>query len=245
MRKKYIHHELHETPTWQSKVLHSVREIVFGLEDGIVSTLGAITGIAAGTQNGFVVILAGFVIIFVESLSMSAGTFLSSKSENELKERMLREEEEEIEHEPEKETRELVVFYRSRGFTEEETKMIVKRVTSNKKLWLEEMAYKELGIIPAKEEAPGLDALLMGVSYVIGGAVPMFSYLFLPISTSIIVSIVCSVVVLFGIGVAKGKLVQVSMIRSGLEMTLVSLSAAGLGYVVARIVATVFGIEGI
>ncbi len=62
----------------------SLREIIFGLEDGIVSTLGVIVGIAAGTNSRFVVILSGLIIIFVESLSMAAGTYLSNKSELQL-----------------------------------------------------------------------------------------------------------------------------------------------------------------
>jgi len=62
----------------------SLREIIFGLEDGIVSTLGVIIGIAVGTNNRFVVLLSGLVIIFVESLSMAAGTYLSNKSQLQL-----------------------------------------------------------------------------------------------------------------------------------------------------------------
>lgn len=58
----------------------SIREIVFGLEDSLVSTLGALTGIAAGTQSTFVVVLSGLVLIAVEATSMSAGSYLSSKS---------------------------------------------------------------------------------------------------------------------------------------------------------------------
>lgn len=64
-------------------VVQYIREIVFGLEDSLVSTLGAITGIAAGAQNHSIVILSGLVIIAVEAVSMSAGSYLSSKSANE------------------------------------------------------------------------------------------------------------------------------------------------------------------
>ena len=68
----------------RSKVEGSIREIVFGAEDSLVSTLGAITGIAAGTNNEFVVVLSGVVLIVVEALSMSAGSYLSSKSAREV-----------------------------------------------------------------------------------------------------------------------------------------------------------------
>jgi len=61
-----------------------VREIIFGLEDGIVSTLGVLVGIAIGTGDKSLVILSGLVVIFVESLSMAAGTYLSNKSQGEI-----------------------------------------------------------------------------------------------------------------------------------------------------------------
>lgn len=61
-------------------VSRSIREIVFGLEDSLVSTLGTVTGIAAATQSGYVVIASGLVLIAVEAVSMAAGSYLSSKS---------------------------------------------------------------------------------------------------------------------------------------------------------------------
>ncbi len=60
-------------------IVDSIREIIFGLEDSLVSTLGAVTGIAAGTQNTQIVILSGLVLIAAESMSMAAGSYLSSK----------------------------------------------------------------------------------------------------------------------------------------------------------------------
>lgn len=57
-----------------------LREIIFGLEDSFVSTLGAVTGIAAGSHDRSIVILSGFVIVAVEALSMAAGSYLSSKA---------------------------------------------------------------------------------------------------------------------------------------------------------------------
>ncbi len=65
---------------FQRGVADSVREIVFGLEDSLVSTLGTVTGIAAGAGSTYIVILSGLVLVAVESLSMSAGSYLSSKS---------------------------------------------------------------------------------------------------------------------------------------------------------------------
>lgn len=237
-----LHHELNDTLSFKGKALHSLREVVFGIEDGIVSTLGALTGIAIGTNSTYVVILSGFVIIFVESLSMAAGTFLSSKSEREMHEHMLREEEQEIEEQPEVERQELVDFYTTRGFAPNEIELIVNRVTSNKKLWLEEMAFKELKIIPEDTTTPKTDAAFMGVSYIFGGIIPLASYFFLPIRFAVPISVILSIALIFFVGYTKGRLVQINRWRSGLEMTLVSFSAAVVGYVIGAVVSHYFGV---
>ncbi|MDA1024636.1 MAG: VIT1/CCC1 transporter family protein [bacterium] len=62
----------------------SVREIVFGLEDSLVSTLGTVTGIAVGVGETSIVILSGVVLMAVESLSMAAGSYLSTKADIEV-----------------------------------------------------------------------------------------------------------------------------------------------------------------
>lgn len=62
----------------------SLRELVFGLEDGLVSTLGVVTGMASGLEDRKIIILTGILVVFVEALSMSAGTYLSNKAESEL-----------------------------------------------------------------------------------------------------------------------------------------------------------------
>lgn len=237
--KKYLHHEIHaDTNTIKGKIASSLREIVFGIQDGIVSTLGAVTGIAAGVQDAPIIVLSGIVVIVVESISMAAGTFLSSKSEREVQEKMLEEEAEEIENHPEAEKEELKVFYRERGFADEEITILVNRITSDKKLWLEEMAFKELKVIPQHLGTPKKDAIIMGISYVFGGLVPLSSYFFFSIHTALILSLLSSFSILFLVGYMKGKLLHGTPTRSGIEMVIVSLLAAGIGYLVGNFLGT-------
>ncbi len=66
--------------SFQVQIAESIREIVFGLEDSLVSTLGTLTGIAIGTRSTFIVILSGLVLLAAEGMSMVAGSYLSSKS---------------------------------------------------------------------------------------------------------------------------------------------------------------------
>jgi len=209
-----------------------LRDAVFGTQDGLISTLGALTGIAAGTGNNEAVVVAGFVIIVVESLSMAAGSYLSSKSQREYLERLLKEEEEEIARDPEGERQELQEMYRARGFTDPEIEIIAKRLMSNPKLLLEDMAHKELGISPEALEEPLGNAFVMGTSYVAGGLIPVLPYLALPIAQAMPISIGATLLALFFFGGLKGRIVKQSWWVSGLEMLTVAGVAALAGFLI-------------
>ncbi len=227
-RSDFIHHQ-------QSKISESLREIVFGAEDGMVSTLGALTGIAAGTQNQFAVIVAGFVIIFVESTAMSVGSFLSSKSVREMDERKLKEEEMEIEHYPQGEQKELAKLYTSDGWPTQLANQMAAAAANDKSLMLKEMAYRELGIIPNKAEQPFADAAFMFIFYMIGGSIPLLPYVLLPISQALVVSIIITLIGLFGLGAATTKFTKRNVVRAGAEVLILGSVAAAIGYVVGQI----------
>jgi VIT1/CCC1 family predicted Fe2+/Mn2+ transporter len=220
----------------------NLRDLVFGLEDGLVSTMGSVVGIAAGSTDRRVVILSGIVIVAVEALSMAAGTFLSSKSHCEMLEKKIREEEVEIETHPEEEREELRQMYQARGFSPEEVAILVKRITSDKKLWLEEMMAKELQIGKAELTEPKEGALVMGVAYVIGGMVPVVPFFFLPLGLASIVSVAATLSCLFMVGNRKAAFTGQSPWRGGLEMLAVSSLAALLGYAIGRLVGSFSGL---
>lgn len=209
-----------------------LRDGVFGTQDGLISTLGALTGIAVGTQDGQVVVLAGLVIIVVESLSMAAGSYLSSKSQREYLERLLREEHEAILKDPKGERKELRQMYRARGYAEREIALIEKRLFSNKLLLLEDMAHKELGICPQTLDEPVGNAIVMGIAYVLGGAVPVLPYLLFPIPVAMPVSLAAAAAALFAVGGVKGRLVHRSWWKSGVEMLTVAGLAALVGFAI-------------
>lgn len=213
-----------------------VREVVFGTQDGLISTLGALTGIAAGTRSGEAVIVAGFVIIVVESLSMAAGSYLSSKSQQEYLAKLLKEEEEEIARNPEGERKELWDMYRARGYSDAEIEILARRLLSDPKLLLEDMAHKELGIFPGAQEAPLSNAAVMGTAYVAGGLVPVLPYLLLSVHAAMPVSIAGTLTALFCFGGLKGRLVKQSWWRSGLEMLGIAGVAALAGFLIGRAV---------
>ncbi len=224
------------------KLLDAIRELVFGLEDGLVSTMGAVAGIAAGTENGQIVVLSGLVIIAVEALSMAAGSYLSNKSHRQMLEKRIEDERREIEEKPEEETEELRVMYRQRGFSEDEIAILVKRITADKELWLEEMTAKELRIGGNDLEEPKSRAVIMGFSYVVGGAVPLAPYLFLPVRPAIVVSVAATILTLFAIGFLKGRFAGIDRWKSAVEMMLIASAAALIAYLIGSVVGHFFGL---
>ncbi|MBI4227290.1 MAG: VIT1/CCC1 transporter family protein [Candidatus Omnitrophica bacterium] len=213
-------------------VRSKIRDAVFGTQDGLVSTLGALIGIAVGTQHQATVAIAGCVIVAVESLSMAAGSYLSSKSQRQYLERLLADEWKAITQHPEQEHEELLQMYRARGFTDEEIAIIARRLFADKRWLLEDMAHKELGISPARLEEPVSNAVAMGISYLVGGVIPVAPYLFWPMAVAIPASIAATAATLFLLGAGKGRLVRQPWWAGGLEMLGVAGAAALIGYVV-------------
>ncbi len=227
-KAEYVHHQ---NPNLGAKL----REAVFGIEDGMVSTLGSITGIAAATERHFIIILSGLVIVAVESISMAVGSYLSSKSERAVNERKLREERTELKQYPEEEKRELVEMYTHDGWPSDLASSMAEWASTDKELMLKEMAYRELKIIPENLERPFNNGTIMGVSYVVGGAIPLFPYFFFSFETAIVASVGVTLAGLFFVGAMTTKFSYRTWWKAGLEMLLLAGIAAGVGYGVGQI----------
>lgn len=227
-RPDFIHHK-------EPKISESIREIVFGAEDGMVSTLGALIGIAIGTSNQFTVILAGLVIVAVESTGMSVGSFLSNKSAKEVDQRKLNEEREEIKEYPEEEKKELIQMYTEDGWPNDLATQMADVAAQNPDLMLQEMAYRELNIVPDQHGHPIINTFFMFFSYMLGGIIPVLPYFFWPISVALPISVVITVIGLFGLGVLTTRFTKRNWFKAGLEMVILASLAASIGYVIGRI----------
>tara|TARA_Y100001970_G_scaffold279441_1_gene386808 strand:- start:2523 stop:3248 length:726 start_codon:yes stop_codon:yes gene_type:complete len=228
----YIHHK-------EFGFMSTIKETVFGIEDGMVSTLGALTGIAAATKDPGMVLLAGFVVIAVESISMGVGSYVSSKSEKEVVERMLAEEKEEIEIFPKEEQEELYDMYIAGGWPKALAKKMAETAAKNNALFLQEMAYRELGIVPENGVHPLKNGLVMGVSYIVGGTVPLLPYLFLDVHLAITCSVLIALMGLFILGASITVYTKRPWFKAGLEMLILAGLATLVGYGVGQIMNSV------
>lgn len=205
-------------------------EVVFGVEDSLVSTLGAITGIAAGTQDTSTVVLSGVVLLCAESLSMMAGSYLSSESEGEI---WLQEHADDWDklmrssgagHGP------IVAAMESERVHGTARERILKAVEIQRRRWLGQMIQHERQASPSGSKSPTVAAFIMGTCYVLAGLVPLGAYLLLPVERAIVPSIVVTLVSLFLFGTWKATLTKQPRLRSGTEMVLVAAVAAGAAY---------------
>jgi VIT1/CCC1 family predicted Fe2+/Mn2+ transporter len=215
----------------------AIRELIFGAEDGLVSILGLVTGVAAGTTSSAVVLLAGSAGAISGAISMAAGNYLGVKSQIEVLERRLREEERSIREQPEHERAELEAYYREHGLSPEERETIIPAVERSEDLLMEEMAAHELGISPSELRNPVWKAVWIFVAYIIAAVFPVLPYALFPRETALPVSIIGTVLALFGVGAAKTVYTGRNPVRSGLEMLVIALLAGIAGFLAGHFIA--------
>jgi len=219
----------------REKLGSSVREVVFGLEDSLVSTLGTVSGIAVGSGEPYIVILSGVVLVFVEALSMSAGSYLSSKSTVQLYSERARQDTSRVLSERITDKESLKEMFVRKNFSPEEISIAMSAIGKERKLWLEEVRRCEYRFSPATSGSPAFAGIVMGFFYILGGALVLLPYIFLPLTLALPTAVVITVVALFFLGVWKANLTGVPKVKSGVEMLIISIGAALLGILLGRI----------
>ncbi|MBU0569658.1 VIT1/CCC1 transporter family protein [Patescibacteria group bacterium] len=217
----------------------TLREVVFGLEDGMVSTLGAITGIAIGSQDKPTVLLAGIVIIAVESISMGIGSYLANKSQQSADKQKLTEEKIELSKFPDEEKTELHKMFLRDGWSKELASQMMSEANSKKRLMLTEMAYRELQVPLSKPMNAIKNGVYMYFSYILGGIVPLSAYFLLTINQAIPVSTVVTLLGLFLLGVATVKYTNERWFVSGIRV----LTLGGIALLVGLLVGKLFSVS--
>ena len=221
----------HHHEEWHTPKGRAIREIIFGMNDGLVTTIGFLAGVTGSIAQPRYILLAGIAEVVAGAISMALGAYLATKSQREFFHSEIEREKWEIEKMPEKEAQEIREIYGEMGFTRPEQEMIVNRVTSDKDIMLRFMKREELGLFDEHLDDPMQVALTMGLSFLAGSLPPIAPYVFISDPHSAVgVAILLSVLFLFGVGVAKTRLTKTRPIRSGLEMTILGVVACLVGY---------------
>jgi len=213
-----------------------IREFIFGIQDGLISTVGLLAGIRGATESDTVVILAGFTAMFAGAISMSAGSYLSSSAEKEIFDKELREAEHLAEKEPYLAAEGLLKALSQEGLKREQGYHIVKVLAQEKRVFLRTFQEKVFGLGTAEINRPLQAALVMGLSFIVGALIPLLPYLILAGMKALYLSVALAAATLFSVGVFKGYLAGRSLLLSGMEFFFIAVGAALLGYLIGFIV---------
>ena len=208
-----------------------IREFILGFNDGLVSIFSLVTGVVGAAVSSKIVILAGLAGLTAGATSMGLNNYISSKSQTEFYKSEVERERKEIENIPEREKAEIEAVYKLKGFEGKLLKQVVNKITSDKKLWLKVMMEEELGLFGDDFENPYKIALITGISFIFGALIPIAPYLFISnVSSGLLYSAIASILGLFIVGSAKTMITKKNWLKSGFEMVMVGVLAAGAAY---------------
>ena len=215
---------------WRVASLGRIREVVFGAQDGILSTVALVTSVAVALDSQTAVLVAGLAAAAAGTISMATGAYLGSRAEQDVQRAEIAREAQEIEEKPAEELAELVVIFQREGRTFEEARRMADEIAEDKELWLRTLVEKELGISPDETTNPIKDAAAMGLSFLLAASVPIIPHVVLTGTAAISVSVAGALVALFVLGSLKGRLVQKSPILQGLEILGIGAVSAAIGF---------------
>ncbi len=207
-----------------------LREIVFGLNDGLVTTLVFIMAVSEVAPGRLLLVVLGEVL--AGGISMALGGYLAARTTKQILEQRIATERYEIEHEPEEERAELHAIYRNKGFSGPLLHRVIDHLTANQDRWHRAMVHDELGVVDDMQINPWLEGAQIGLSFVIGGFIP---------TIPVILSLPhlqwwaygLTALTALALGAIKSRYTPQSAIRAGLEflaiVTAGTLAGVGVG----------------
>ena len=222
--------------------LSRVREVVLGVQDGLLVPLGVVTGMAAASPGRSAILVAGIAEAVAGCIAMGGGSYLASEAEEALYAAEIADEGREVEEEPEREVAELALVLEDEGLPRDHAERVAQGLAANPNVFLRTKIQKELGLSPDVGGAAVGDALVVGLSYMVAAVIPLWPYLVLPLTApALITSIVCTLVALFALGVAKGRVARQAWARSGVQVMLIGSASAAIGFAIGHVVTAVTG----
>jgi VIT1/CCC1 family predicted Fe2+/Mn2+ transporter len=212
------------------------RAAVLGAGDGLVTNISLVLGVAGGSTNSATVRLAGVAGLLAGAFSMAAGELVSVRAQQELQERELEVEREELADEPEAERRELAAMYRNRGVPPAEAETVARILSANAKLALDTHARLELGIDPDAGGSAGAAAGVSFLSFAMGALLPLLPWFFMAGAGAIVASVVIGVVCSLLLGAVIGSFTGRGVLRTALRQLAATAVAAGVTYSVGTLI---------
>jgi VIT1/CCC1 family predicted Fe2+/Mn2+ transporter len=215
---------------------NALRAAVLGANDGLVSNLSLVMGVAGAQLSDQGVLITGLAGLLAGACSMAMGEWLSVQSARELAQRQLAIEAEEIRAVPHEEQQELALIYEAKGLTPDNARRVASQLMADEGKALEVLAQEELGIDPAELGGSPWEAAAMSfVLFTLGAILPVAPFMVLSGMSAVGASLGVSAVALFGIGAAITLFTGRNALYAGSRQLLFGLAAAGLTYGIGRL----------
>jgi VIT1/CCC1 family predicted Fe2+/Mn2+ transporter/rubrerythrin len=216
-----------------------LRNVVYGFNDGLTANFGLVAGVIGASVAPHIVLLSGIAGMFADALSMGASGYLAAKSEQEVYDHEIAMEKEEIRIMPEVEEEEIALVYQTRGIEAGMARQMAADVMRDSQRALDEQVREELKIGEA-HATPFKEGWLTGASTAVGAFIPVAPFLVFSGPTAAWIAFIIAMLSHFGVGAARSVFTGRGVIRSGIDMFVVGLGVAGVGYLVGDVVAKIF-----
>jgi VIT1/CCC1 family predicted Fe2+/Mn2+ transporter len=215
-----------------------LRNVVYGFNDGLTANFGLVAGVlgASGSSQYHAVIVAGVAGLIADALSMGSSGYLAAQSEREVYAHEIAMERDEIALMPEIERDELALIYEAKGMDRESAHRIATQIMADPQRMLAEQVQEELGISEAAA-SPFREGWITGLATAVGAAIPVLPFFFLRGHTAALVAFAVAMLSHWLVGAARSVFTGRSVFRSGMDMFVVGLGVAVVGYYVGEWIA--------
>ncbi|MEP7378054.1 MAG: VIT1/CCC1 transporter family protein [Chloroflexota bacterium] len=214
----------------------TLRAAVFGANDGLVSNLSLVMGVAGAVSDNHFIVLAGVAGLLAGAFSMAAGEYISMQSQREMFENQIAIEREEMRVMPEVEQEELVAIYRAKGIASADAKRIAAQLMEDPAKALDTKVREELGLDPDQLGSSWGAAIYSFVAFSIGAVIPLVPFLLARGDVAFVAALSGSFAALFAVGAAVSIVTGKSMLFSGLRQVLIGAAAAAVTYGVGSVI---------
>ena len=216
---------------------NALRAAVLGSNDGLVSNLSLIMGVAGAGLSNHAILVTGFAGLLAGAISMALGEWLSVQSARELFTHQIDVERAEIATNPEDETEELALIYQARGIPGERARALATEIMSSPEAAIETLAREELGIDPGELGGSSWEAAISSfLMFAVGAIIPIIAFIAWSGLTAVFAAIALSVVGLFAVGALTSLSTSRSLLFSGSRMVFFGVIAAAVTYGVGHLV---------
>lgn len=210
-----------------------LRNAVYGFNDGLTANFGLVMGVLGASLPHHILLVSGVAGLIADALSMGSSGFLAAKSEREVYAHEIAVEEEELRLMPDLEEEELALLYQMRGLATDAARETAREIMRQPDRALREKTQLELGI-GAAAMSPLREGWITGLSTAVGAFIPVLPFLLLRGTAAIATSFIISMLAHFGVGAARSIFTGRGAFRSGVDMFIVGLGIAGIGYLVGE-----------